>query len=287
MMTLKDLKFYFYQQLSEIYDAEELQVFFFWILETQNHMKKIDFVLNSHITISEDEVKIWQDFILELQKMVPIQYLLGTTHFYGLDFKVDASTLIPRPETEELLDWMLADIPKNQHLTTCIRILDIGTGSGCIPITLAHHLPKAKVASMDVSETALNMARQNAISNQVQVDFILQDVLSVDQLPSTFDIIVSNPPYVRNSEKGEMKPNVLDHEPHLALFVSNEDPLVFYRKIAQLAQKSLNPGGLLYFEINQYLAQETLDLLKSLEFQNIELKHDFRGNPRMIRAERG
>ena len=232
MMTLKELQTYFYQQLSELYDAEELQVFFFWILETQNQMKKIDFALNSQITISEDEVKIWQDFILELQKMVPIQYLLGTTHFYGLDFKVDASTLIPRPETEELVDWMLADIPKNQHLTTCIKILDIGTGSGCIPITLAHHLPKAKVASMDVSKFALEIAQQNAISNQVQVDLILQDVLSLNHLPSTFDIIVSNPPYVRNSEKGEMKPNVLDHEPHLALFVTNEDPLVFYRKIS-------------------------------------------------------
>ena len=168
-----------------------------------------------------------------------------------------------------------------------MNILDIGTGSGCIPITLAHHLPQAKVASMDVSDAALEIAQQNAISNQVQVDFILQDVLSLNQLPSSFDIMVSNPPYVRNSEKAEMKPNVLDYEPHLALFVTNEDPLVFYRKIAQLAQKSLNLGGLLYFEINQYLAQETLDLLKILGFQNIELKHDFRGNPRMIRAERG
>ena len=171
-------------------------------------------------------------------------------------------------------------------------ILDIGTGSGCIPITIKKEIPNALVSAIDVSEKALEMARKNAIDNEVEVNFILQNILEIDdlkslptsnfQLPTQFDIIVSNPPYVRNLEKQEIKKNVLDYEPHLALFVEDTDALLFYRKIAQLALSGLAPNGKLFFEINQYLGKETIELLENLGFKNIELRKDFVGNDRMI-----
>jgi release factor glutamine methyltransferase len=285
-MNLKSIQDYFRQELNPLYDSQEVDVFFFWILETCFQCKKIDFVLGKDKLVSAADSEKWNQYIDALKSYEPIQYLIGTTHFYGLDFKVNSNTLIPRPETEELVDWMLKDIANTNSGVSNLKILDIGTGSGCIPITLAKHLPLAKIVSMDVSESALEVAQQNADSNEVEVDFILQNILELDCFPNVFDIIVSNPPYVRNSEKKYMKTNVLEYEPSLALFVSDEDPLIFYRKIAVLAHQNLNEDGLLYFEINQYLAQETHDMLVKLGFQNIELKNDFRGNPRMMRVKK-
>lgn len=285
-MNLKSLQDYFRQELNPLYESEEVDVFFFWILETCFQCKKIEFVLGKDKIVSAADSEKWSQYIDALKRYEPIQYLLGTSNFYGLDFKVNQHTLIPRPETEELVAWMLKDIANSNTNLSDLKILDIGSGSGCIPITLAKHLPLAKIVSMDVSESALELAQQNAVSNGVEVDFILQNILALDRFPNAFDIMVSNPPYVRNSEKKDMKTNVLEYEPSLALFVSDEDPLIFYRKIATLAYQNLNKDGLLYFEINQYLAQETHDLLEKIGFKNIELKNDFRGNPRMMRAKK-
>ncbi len=200
-------------------------------------------------------------------------------------FEVNENTLIPRPETEELVEWIIEN-QKSKDQSQKLEILDIGTGTGCIPISLKANLPQANVSAIDVSEQALEMAKINAVSNNVEVNFIQANILEVEDLNQHFDVIVSNPPYVRNLEKQEIKKNVLDYEPHLALFVEDTDALLFYRKIAQLALKNLSPNGLLFFEINQYLGNETVDLLENIGFKNIELKKDIYGNDRMIKCTR-
>lgn len=219
---------------------------------------------------------------MKIQK--PIQYILGETEFYGLPFLVNENTLIPRQETEELVEWIVKEEEKREEGR--VKILDIGTGSGCIAISLAKNLSNAKVFAIDVSEKALATAKKNADINNVNVTFLLKNILETNDLEQQFDIIVSNPPYVRNLEKAEIKPNVLEYEPHLALFVEDTDALLFYRKIAQLAMKNLNSNGKLYFEINQYLGKETVALLECLELSNVELKKDIYGNDRMISATR-
>ena len=209
----------------------------------------------------------------------PIQYILGTAHFYGLDFAVNPSVLIPRPETEELVDWIV-----KENSLAKPAILDIGTGSGCIAITLKHQMPHADVVGWDISAEALAVATQNAQTIGVRVEFRQNDILSKESAePNRFDIIASNPPYVRELEKQQMNNNVLDHEPHLALFVSDNDPLLFYRTIAQKAKVMLKPGGMLYFEINEYMAEQMLEMLSGLNYEAV-LKQDLQGKDRMIRA---
>ena len=235
-----------------------------------------------------------QQFEKALQRLLqqePIQYVLGDTEFFGYPFQVNQHTLIPRPETEELVAWIIEDMKnKNQAnsqqkpLKSTITILDIGTGSGCIPISLAKELPQAKVSSIDVSEEALQVARKNSALNKVAVNFIQQDILKAENLQEKYDVIVSNPPYVRELEKEQMHQNVLDFEPELALFVQNDDPLIFYRKIAQLAKNALIENGKLYFEINEYLPEEMVSLLEEIGYQNIELKKDIFGKFRMCKA---
>jgi release factor glutamine methyltransferase len=219
----------------------------------------------------------------KLKKEIPIQYILGETEFFDLKFKVNNKVLIPRPETEELIEWVL----KNSKLKTQnskLNILDIGTGSGCIAISLAKNLPNAEVYAIDISSEAIKIAQKNAEINKVSVNFIETDILKIEELQYTFDIIVSNPPYVRELEKEKMHQNVLANEPHLALFVENDNPLLFYDKIADLAKSYLTKNGNLYFEINQYLGKETVDLLKSKGFNTIELKKDLFDVDRMIKA---
>jgi release factor glutamine methyltransferase len=247
--------------------------------------------LNPNFELSEAEVAKWNAILAQLQQEKPIQYITGSTWFYGLKFEVNENTLIPRPETEELIEWIIESWKSENQKR--INVLDIGTGTGCIPITLKTNLPQANVFAIDVSEMALEVARRNARLNKVEVNFIQANILEVEDLskiqtsislPTNFDIIVSNPPYVRNLEKQEIKKNVLDYEPHLALFVEDTDALLFYRKIAQLAIKNLSPNGLLFFEINQYLGKETVELLENLGFKNIELKKDIYGNDRMVKC---
>lgn len=201
-----------------------------------------------------------------------------------MPFKVNENTLIPRPETEELVDWVITSFDKQKEETQ-FKILDIGTGSGCISISLAKNLPETNVFALDVSKEALQTAKQNAEMNGVEVVFIHDDILNTNFSPlAVFDVIVSNPPYVRNLEKVEIKSNVLDNEPHIALFVDNENPLQFYKAICEFAQNNLKDEGVLYFEINEYLGQEMIQLLKEFGFKSIELKKDLFGKDRMIKG---
>jgi release factor glutamine methyltransferase len=282
-MTIKHYRDYFIQELTPLYDAGEAESFFYLILEAKHQLKRVDIALQPDLAFSETELESWSSILEQLKKEIPIQYILGVTYFYGLDFEVNSAVLIPRPETEELVDWIIQN-SKLKAQNSKLKILDIGTGSGCIGIALAKNLPNAQVFALDVSEKALDTAKKNAEKNQVQLTFIHQSILETVDLAQEFDIIVSNPPYVRELEKLEIKNNVLDNEPHLALFVEDNDALIFYRKIAQLAQKNLNPQGQLYFEINQYLGQETLNLLQEMGFKNSVLRQDIYGNDRMIQC---
>jgi release factor glutamine methyltransferase len=278
-MNIKSLKTYFFTELKIIQEDSEIESFFFILTEFMHNLKRIDVLLHPEFEVSETDLEKWKTIISELKTEKPIQYITGEAWFYGLRFEVNENTLIPRPETEELVEWIVDGLKvkgKGQ------RVLDIGTGSGCIPIALKKEIPNAQVSAIDISEKALEMARKNAFDNQVEVNFVHQNILETESLDEKYDVIVSNPPYVRNLEKQEIKRNVLDYEPHLALFVADSDALLFYRKIAQLALKSLAPNGKLFFEINQYLGKETVELLEYLGFNNIELRKDFVGNDRMI-----
>ncbi len=282
-MKIKQYRSQFIEILAPIYGEEEAESFFYLILEDKHQLKRIDLALHPDLVFSEEEIKVWDSILAELKKEIPIQYLLGKTSFYGLDFEVNANVLIPRPETEELVEWII-ESQKSVVGTENLKILDIGTGSGCIAISLAKNIPNATVFAIDVSEEALATAQKNADKIEVKVTFIDQNILETEDLQQEFDIIVSNPPYVRNLEKVEIKKNVLEHEPHLALFVEDNDALVFYRKIAELAQKNLSPNGKLYFEINQYLGNEMVELLQKMNFKNIELRKDIYGNDRMMKG---
>lgn len=279
-MTISEIKQQFINELSSLYPNEEIQSFFYLLTESHLNMNKVDIALNHNFNLTEVNQNYFQKALIQLKKETPIQYIIGETEFYGLQFKVNVNVLIPRPETEELVEWILNSVDKNKK----IKILDIGTGSGCIAISLAKNLPNAIVYALDVSAKALEITKQNAEINNVQIVFLQQNILASEKLAENYDIIVSNPPYVRELEKQEIKPNVLENEPHLALFVEDENPLIFYKKIAELAKNSLNKNGLLFFEINQYLGKETVDLLNSKGFKNIELKKDFFQNDRMIKA---
>ena len=282
-MKIKEYRSHFIEELTPIYDAGEAESFFYLILEEKHQLKRIDLALHSDLEFSEEESSVWNSILEQLKLEIPIQYLLGKTSFYGLDFEVNANVLIPRPETEELVDWIIANDQMTKSLNPQ-KILDIGTGSGCIAISLAKNIPNAQVYAIDVSGKALATAKKNAVLNEVNVTFISQNILQTENLEQQFDIIVSNPPYVRNLEKEEIKKNVLDNEPHLALFVEDNDALIFYKKIAELARKNLAENGRLYFEINQYLGAEMIDLLEKMNFKNIELRKDIYGNDRMIKG---
>jgi release factor glutamine methyltransferase len=280
-MKIKDYKIKFLKSLLPFYDEMEAESFFYLILDNTYQLRRIDMALDVDKEFSEAEISNWNIILEKLKTQIPIQYILGTTHFYGSEFIVDENVLIPRPETEELVDWIVklnSKLSKKRDL----KILDIGTGSGCISISLAKNVLNSSVFAIDVSEKALAVAEKNASLNKVTVTFLHKNILETNHLDQKFDIIVSNPPYVRNLEKTEIKPNVLENEPHLALFVPDNDPLIFYKKIAELAAANLNPNGQLFFEINQYLGKETQDLLESLGLKNIELRKDIYGNDRMI-----
>ncbi|SEN81293.1 release factor glutamine methyltransferase [Flavobacterium sp. CF108] len=280
-MKIKQYRTQFIKELAPLYDAYEAESFFYLILEDKHRLRQIDLALNHELFFSESDFAIWDLLLAQLKKEVPIQYLLGKTSFYGLEFEVNENVLIPRPETEELVEWIINE-NKPFDKTKKLKILDIGTGSGCIAISLAKNLPNADVYAMDVSKKAIETAKRNANRNKVDVTFMFQDILETEELKCQFDVIVSNPPYVRNLEKEEIKKNVLDYEPHLALFVDDNDALVFYRKIASLAHNNLLESGQLYFEINQYLGKEMIDLLGKMDFINIDLRKDIYDNDRMI-----
>ena len=295
IMQLNTYKTQFISSLLPVVGQAEAQSFFYLVVENPHQLRRIDLALDPDYKISEAQFQQWESIRLRLQNQEPIQYILGSTSFYGLPFTVNPAVLIPRPETEELVTWIVEhfslldlNLTSNFQLPTSnlLPILDIGTGSGCIAIALAKNLPEAQVFALDVSDKALETARLNAQRNAVQIKFISQNIIETQKLDQQFDVIVSNPPYVRELEKHEIQANVLEHEPHLALFVADEDALLFYRKIGELAFEFLTPKGNLFVEINQYLGEDTLQLFRYIGFKNLELKKDLYGNDRMIRASR-
>lgn len=282
-MTLKEYRSYFKTNLKDIYPEEEIGSFFYLLTEKFLTLKRVEVALELQRKLTLEETNIFENALRQLEKEVPIQYIIGETEFFGLTFKVNQSVLIPRPETEELVDWIIKDYADIKQPLT---ILDIGTGSGCIAISLAKHLTKAIVTGLDISPTALEVASENANMNEVPVSFLEQDILTLKNLETTYDVIVSNPPYVTVSEKQKMQSNVLLYEPHNALFVSDDTPLLFYKSIAEIALKNLKRNGNLYFEINESYGSKIVDLLKKLRFKNVELKKDLFGKERMIKATR-
>jgi len=267
-------------ELKGLYPETEIKSFSYLIIEKLTGFSRTEIIVNKNTLFSDEQHHVIETFIEKLKKNVPIQYILGETEFFGLAFNVNESVLIPRPETEELVEW----IHSENTLTANLNILDIGTGSGCIAISLKHEFPNASVHAFDISEQALDTARSNAKSNKLDVTFSQIDILNAPGTEQQWDIIVSNPPYVTEQEKSSILPNVLEHEPHLALFVPDNDPLLFYCCIALFAKQHLKPQGKLYFEINRTFGVETVELLTDLGFCNVELRKDISGNDRMVRA---
>lgn len=282
-MKLSQLKINFTTQLQGVYDREEIHSFFYILCDFFLQYSRFEVSMALDTVVSAKNITAFEMALLRLKKQQPIQYIVGHTEFYGLTFKVNKHTLIPRPETEQLVDWIISN---HKHQGSGLEILDIGTGSGCIAVALAKNFSKASISGLDISEKALEVAQENAIKNQVLVSFCQKDILETTALEKKYDLVVSNPPYVRQLEKKAMSANVLDYEPGGALFVPNEDPLLFYRKIAQLALVSLQEKGWLYFEINEYLSNEMDALLNEIGFVNIEIKKDFRAVPRMIKCQK-
>lgn len=233
-------------------------------------------------SFSEKDQMLLSDILGRLCRNEPIQYIIGVETFKGLPFEVNRNVLIPRPETQELVDWIVSDCQKCENC----RILDIGTGSGCIPVSLAYFLKQAEIETWDVSEAALEIARRNSELNGVKVTFKRQDVFEDFSIEKYYDVIVSNPPYITEKEKGGMEANVLDWEPEIALFVPDTAPLLFYERIARLGVGMLNPGGILYFEINRAYGQDICVMLEDMKYKHVELRKDFFGNDRMVKAIR-
>lgn len=279
-MKINQLHSLFHNELSSLFPKTEIDSFYNILIEHKLGMTRIDRALQPQFELDGEQLSYFRKAIEKLRSETPVQYITGTSYFYNCTFNVNSNVLIPRPETEELVAWILEDIKKE----ATIDLLDIGTGSGCIAISLAKNLKNARVWAIDFSESAIETAKENAIANGVSIQFIKQDILKTDTLPQNFDVIVSNPPYVRELEKQEMQKNVLAYEPHSALFVTDENPLLFYNKIASLANKFLNPHGKLYFEINQYLGTETIDMLKNKGFSKNELRQDLFGNDRLTKS---
>jgi len=279
-MILKSLKAHFSNTLLGYYPDTEIQSFFNLLSEQILNMKRVDISQNLYAVVSGKKYDKFQNALEGLKKYEPIQYILGDTEFYGLVFKVTPSVLIPRPETEELVAWIIKECKEKQNF----NILDIGTGSGCIAISLAKSLPKAKVFALDVSEEALKVAKQNATINDIDVEFIEADILDWDFGDLQFDVIVSNPPYIRELEREAMSANVVDHEPHLALFVEDDDALLFYKTITEVSNKILKSEGQLYFEVNENLGEDTKQLLLDSSYNSIELRKDVFDKNRMLKA---
>lgn len=280
-MNLETYRTHFKEELSTIYPPEEVDAISSIALQYVLEINRVEIALSRKQILSTSQVSGLDAVLKRLLQAEPIQYITGATEFYGLVLQLNKTTLIPRPETEELVEWILAEA---HSLVESPIILDIGTGSGAIAIAIAKNLPKARIEALDISASAIATAASNAKKNEVAVTFFKQDILAATHLEKQYDLMVSNPPYVRELEKAQMKTNVLSYEPHTALFVKNSTPLIFYQKIAQLAFAHLRPGGQLFFEINEYLGAETCKLIKEMGFDTAELRKDIFGKDRMIRA---
>ena len=278
---VKDIRNYYCEQLCSIYDKDEANAMILILFEHYFKIDRVKMALEPQLRLSESEMLTFHFAVKDLLKNKPIQYVIGETEFCDLKFKVNENVLIPRPETAE----MVYKIVNSQQSTDNRQqsILDIGTGSGCIAISLAKAFPESLVYALDISEEALKVARENAVNNDVNVSFIHNDILSLNnKIETKFDIIVSNPPYVRELEKAEMHNNVLEWEPHKALFVSDNNPLIFYRKILEFAKTHLKENGEIWFEINEYLGKEMTDLCNEMGFSQVKVFNDFRGKERFL-----
>jgi len=279
-MTIAQFRKNFKERLLKFYPEGEIRNFEKYAFAKYAHLSLPELVLQGSEELTIYLLEELTSVLERLEQQEPIQYILGETAFYGLPFKVTPDTLIPRPETEELVDWVIQD----NRFASGLSVLDIGTGSGCIAITLAKYLHEARIEAFDISLEALNVASENADLNKVSINFKKVDILRTTYENDQLDMIVSNPPYVRIQEKNQMRTNVLAYEPHRALFVPNNDALVFYQVIGEFAMNNLKKGGLLYFEINQYLGDATVQLIKDLGFDQIVLKQDIFGNDRMLKG---
>jgi release factor glutamine methyltransferase len=281
-MTFSDLEKQFSVELHAFYAAEEAAMLCFLSVQHRLLWTKAIYLLNKQDLIADADEAYFLDILGQLKASKPIQYILGETDFYGRTFRVNPVVLIPRPETEELVKWVLGSFS-----ITNPSILDIGTGSGCIAISLKIELPEAEVFALDISADALALAQENAALHKAAVTFIEKDVLLMQQtdLATTFDVVVSNPPYIALAEKDTMKANVLANEPHVALFVPNTNPLIFYERIASIATDLLNPNGFLFFEINERFGTEVVELLIKKGFKQVALHQDLSGKDRMVKAQ--
>lgn len=282
MMTFGDAEKKFVKELDGLYDAEEAGALAVLTLGHLCRLSRGQVLLKKTQALDPQTETSLEIILQELVTGKPLQYILGETEFYGLRFLVNPSVLIPRPETEELVDWILRETAKRPELRS---LLDIGTGSGCIPVAVKKSRPQLEVSAIDISADALETAMRNATLNKAPITFRQLDMLNHSEaLSGPFSVIVSNPPYIAAREKEQMHPNVLRFEPHTALFVGDSDPLVFYRSIGRFALTRLEPGGMLFFEINEHLGPETVALLGDIGFTDIELRKDLNGKDRMIRA---
>ncbi len=280
-MQLRTIRDIYRKELELLYPREEIDSCFYLIIEYHLNLERFVLALQPDLQLTKEEEAPLFSCLARLKTHEPVQYILGEVFFYGMRLLVNSSVLIPRPETEELVNWILKDLTERN---TILDILDIGTGSGCVGIALAKNCKECRVVATDISEEALETARKNAEMQAVTVEFKKADIRIWNTPGDQWDIIVSNPPYVRNSEKGGISDHVKEFEPKLALFVDDNDPLYYYRHILKYAKRHLKEDGAIYLEINQYLAEETRQLLESEKFLEIELKKDFFGNDRMIKA---
>jgi release factor glutamine methyltransferase len=294
MKTIRDVFTAYRHTLNSVYDANEIEALTLMVVNEISNLSKAQIKAFPEKEITIEQTERLNVILTRLQTGEPVQYILGNTEFYGLPFKVNPSVLIPRPETEELVEWVLTSVGSCQLAVS--NILDIGTGSGCIAISLKKNLPNVSVSAIDISSGAIETAKQNADLNEVKVDFIQANILNSKfkiqnskisgQYNEKFEVIISNPPYVTLHDKAQMHTNVTNFEPHSALFVPEDDPLIFYKAIADFALNNLTDNGLLFLEINESLGNETVDLLQTKGFRNIELRKDMSDRDRMVKANR-
>ncbi len=285
-MNLKEARILFSTELKEDYEPGEAMNITELVLEHVTGFTKIQQIRKTNAVLTEEQIVRLSKISDRLKQNEPVQYIIGEAWFAGMKLKVNKNVLIPRPETEELAAWIVADCRlKNEEL----KIIDIGTGSGCIPITLKKKLPEASVSAIDVCSEAIFTATENALTFETEIEFSLLDFLNENNWKnlSEYDVIVSNPPYIRQSEKKSLSERVINHEPHLALFVPDKDALIFYRKLADFSKAHLNKSGAIYVEINECLGKEVLELFQSKDFNQVELKKDMQGKERMLKAGMG
>ena len=277
-----------WRKLAQVYDEGEAKAIARLAYEVRFGLTFTDLCLGKDTQLSADDQAQSAEICRRLLQQEPVQYVLGQAEFCGHTMMVNEHVLIPRPETEELCQWVVSEMSDERLEVRDFSILDIGTGSGCIAVTLAAALPQAEVTAWDISAEALQVARENARRSGVPVTFQQVDMLNTHHVPlaTQWELIVSNPPYICYKERAMMESNVLDHEPHTALFVPDDDPLLFYHAIAEYGQKALKVGGWLYFEINPLYADELTDMFCAMSYHDIETKEDQYGKQRMIRARR-